>query len=176
LGLGNQEELAVSATRCRIMHRQLRHFSSLCRTSSAFGSALKRHGRPRGARAAMRDCLRRWDEGHQATSGFKAPLRTKDVSEQLSCRVWGGAAESARWRPWQERSARAKREIKSALAERSDERAARKGTEFRRAVRRYGTASSARDPSTVGFGGATATGPELRSFHSRCTNCAMGRL
>lgn len=72
-----------------------------------------------------------------------------------------------------DQDARKARDHISAGGALSGERAAREGTDFGPAVRRYGTASSARDPSTVGFGGAAATGPELRSFHSRCTNCAI---
>ena len=45
----------------------------------------------------------------------------------------------------------------------------------------HGMASQARNPSTVsgrsiGIGRAAAGRPDLRCFHSRCTDCAMGRL
>ena len=81
----------------------------------------------------------------------------------------------------EDQHARKARDHISAGGALSGERTAREGTDPGRAVCRYGMASQARYPSTVGgrgigIGRAAATEPDLRSFHSRCTDCAMGRL
>ncbi|MCS3926264.1 hypothetical protein M2175_001295 [Bradyrhizobium elkanii] len=121
-----------------------------------------------------------FDQVSRAMENCPPHCLAKNVTGQLSYHAWGGAAESVRWRLWQGRSA-------CAQSTRLHQRwrsvigwAAREGTDPRR-LRRQGMASQARDPSTVGargigIGRTAAARPDLRCFHSRCTDCAMGRL